>query len=61
MAPLSSRYARAFADVVLAHKLDLAKTESDLNQIVALMDTSPDLKRAWSAHQPPRVWLQSPR
>lgn len=49
MAAVSSRYARAFADVVSAHKLDAAKAIADLEQMSATLSTSADLRNIWEA------------
>jgi F-type H+-transporting ATPase subunit delta len=45
----TGRYARAFADVVFARKLDPAATLAQLQSIVALYDSSEDLRRVWES------------
>ena len=47
MAAVASRYARAFADVVLERKLDAAKSVSDLNAVAGLVAGSDDLRKTW--------------
>jgi F-type H+-transporting ATPase subunit delta len=47
VAAISSRYARALADVVFADKLDPAKTVQDLQDIAAVLHSSPDLRSVW--------------
>ena len=48
MSAFASRYARAFADVVQEHKLDVAKTTAELNSFVQLVEQSPDLMNVWT-------------
>jgi len=47
MAAITSRYARAFADVVFDRKLDANKTIADLNGIVDVVQSSSDLRKTW--------------
>jgi F-type H+-transporting ATPase subunit delta len=47
MAAVSSRYARALADVVLAEKLDAAKTVEQLASLVSAFQESRDLREVW--------------
>ncbi len=47
MAAVSSRYARAFADVVVDLKLDPGQTVAQLRSLVALVSNSADLQRVW--------------
>jgi F-type H+-transporting ATPase subunit delta len=47
MAVVTSRYARAFADVVLEHRLDPRKTEEELRSIADLLASSPELRTIW--------------
>lgn len=47
MAAVTSRYARAFADVVLERKLDPRKTEEELRSIADLLASSPELRTVW--------------
>src|SRR3954469_20717148 len=47
MAAISSRYARALADVIFAAKLDPAKSVQDLQDIANLLQSSPDLRSVW--------------
>jgi len=54
MAAVSSRYARAFADVVSMHKLDPAKTAQDLEQMAAMLDSSSDLRNIWESPSVPQ-------
>jgi F-type H+-transporting ATPase subunit delta len=49
MAAVSSRYARAFTDVVFSHKLDAVKTVQDLEAVVALLKSSEDLRNVWAS------------
>lgn len=44
MAAVTSRYARAFADVVEERKLDLAAVRSQLNEFRQLLQDSPELR-----------------
>jgi F-type H+-transporting ATPase subunit delta len=47
MAAIASRYARAFADVVFARKLNAAKSLADLHLLAGLVAGSSDLGRTW--------------
>ncbi|MGE0405002.1 MAG: ATP synthase F1 subunit delta [Candidatus Korobacteraceae bacterium] len=47
MAAVTSRYARAFADVVLAHKLDTGKIRQELASVAETLASSQDLRRLW--------------
>lgn len=47
MAAVTSRYARAFADVVFDSKLDANKVIQDLRSILALVQENPELKTVW--------------
>jgi F-type H+-transporting ATPase subunit delta len=53
MAAVSSRYARALADVVVGNKLDPAKTTLDLEQMSATMKDSADLRNLWESPSVP--------
>lgn len=53
MAAVSSRYARAFADVVMSNKLDAAKTSLDLEQMSETMKSSADLRKIWESPSVP--------
>ncbi|HJT69397.1 MAG TPA: ATP synthase F1 subunit delta [Terriglobales bacterium] len=47
MATVVSTYARAFADVVMANRLDAAKTLSETQEIAALVEQNNTLKEVW--------------
>jgi F-type H+-transporting ATPase subunit delta len=47
MASVTSTYARAFADVVFANRLDPAKTLAETQQIAALVEESKPLREVW--------------
>src|SRR5689334_4933468 len=47
MASVTSRYARAFADVVVSLKLDPNQVRAELRSIVDLLEQSIDLQRVW--------------
>src|SRR5205809_5475606 len=47
MAAVSMRYARAFADVLFAHKLDLLRATGELRDVVELIASSDALRRVW--------------
>ena len=47
MAALTSRYARAFADVIVDHKLDAAKSLSELRDIEGVLRESEALRTVW--------------
>lgn len=53
MAAVSSRYARAFADVVMSNKLDAAKTSLDLEQMSESIKGSADLRNIWESPSVP--------
>jgi F-type H+-transporting ATPase subunit delta len=53
MAAVSSRYARAFADVVMSNQLDAAKTALDLEQMSETMKSSADLRNIWESPSVP--------
>jgi F-type H+-transporting ATPase subunit delta len=55
MASVTSRYARAFADVVLAHKAQVADVRQELASLVAAMKTSGELRRVWENPSIPAV------
>jgi F-type H+-transporting ATPase subunit delta len=48
MAAFASRYARAFADVVTAHRLDVAKVTAELNSFVTMIEQTPELLNVWT-------------
>jgi F-type H+-transporting ATPase subunit delta len=47
VASVASTYARAFADVVLADRLDINRALGGLRRITGLMDESVELRRVW--------------
>lgn len=47
MAAVNSRYARAFAEVVLEQKLDAAKVIAELHSLVELVGASAELRAVW--------------
>ncbi len=47
MAAVTSRYARAFADVVEERRLDLAAVRQQLLAFAQMMDESPQLRHVW--------------
>ena len=49
MATVTNTYARAFADVVIANRLDAAKTVAEAQQIAALVRDSKPLREVWEA------------
>jgi len=49
MAAVVSRYARAFAEVVLDHKLDPKQVTEQLGMIVELYRSNPDLRGVWES------------
>ena len=49
MSAFASRYARAFADVVIAQHLDPNQVVSQLNEFVRLVESSPELKNVWQS------------
>ena len=55
MAAVSSRYARALADVVVDMKLDAQKTLAQLQSFVAMFESSDDLRKVWESPAVPAV------
>ena len=55
MAAVSSRYARAFADVVLKNQMDAAKTSLDLEQMIETVKASADLRNIWESPSVPQA------
>ena len=55
MAAVSSRYARAFADVVLKNQMDAAKTSLDLEQMIETVKASADLRSIWESPSVPQA------
>jgi F-type H+-transporting ATPase subunit delta len=49
MASVTSRYARAFADVVIDLKLDVGKIREELRSLVDTLSANPDLRQAWDS------------
>jgi F-type H+-transporting ATPase subunit delta len=49
MAAVSSRYARALADVITSSKLDVAKAVAQLGSLVAAFETSKELREVWES------------
>jgi F-type H+-transporting ATPase subunit delta len=49
MSAVTSRYARAFVDVVVGHKLDAARTLQELQTIVATYQSSAELRKVWES------------
>jgi len=49
MSAVASRYARAFADVVLEGKFDPKQVTEQLHGIVELYGSTPDLRRVWDS------------
>lgn len=49
MASVGSRYARAFADVVIELKLDPGKVREEMRTVVASVAESADLRRVWES------------
>jgi F-type H+-transporting ATPase subunit delta len=49
MAAVSSRYARALADVIADTKLDASKAVEQLRSLVAAFQDSPDLRQVWES------------
>lgn len=47
MAAVTSRYARAFADVVVGHRMDPTKVRQELAALVAVVESSLELRRVW--------------
>ena len=55
MAAVSIRYARAFADVLFAHKLDPSRALAELNDVVELVGSNVALRRVWENPAIPAV------
>lgn len=49
MSALTSRYARAFVDVVIGDRLDANRTLHDLQTIASTSQTSPELRKVWES------------
>lgn len=49
MAAVTSRYARAFADVVMERKLDGGRVRSELRSLAEIVEQNPVLRRVWEA------------
>lgn len=49
MSAVTSRYARAFADVVVGDKLDAAHTLQELQTIVSAFESSAELRKVWES------------
>jgi F-type H+-transporting ATPase subunit delta len=49
MAAVSSRYARAFADVVMERRLDAAQVRRELRSLAEVVDQNSELRRVWEA------------
>ncbi len=49
MSAVTSRYARAFVDVVVGDKLDAARTLQQLQTMVATNESSPELRKVWES------------
>lgn len=49
MAAISSRYARAFADVVMGRNLDAAQVRNELHALTAIVQQNSELRRVWEA------------
>ena len=47
MAAVTTRYARAFADVVESRKLNAEAVSAELNSLVAMLASSDDLRKVW--------------
>ena len=47
MAAISSRYARAFVEVVFEQKLDPAKTAEQLHAVEQVLAENPQLRHIW--------------
>ncbi len=54
MASVASRYARAFADVVVDLKLDPAQVREELRSLVEVVESSTELRRVWESPAIPR-------
>lgn len=53
MSAIAARYARAFADVVEAHKLDANTTIATLDSLAQLVDGSVELRNVWQSPSVP--------
>jgi F-type H+-transporting ATPase subunit delta len=49
MAAVTSRYARALADVILESRLDAARAVSDMRAMVGIVGASADLRHVWES------------
>lgn len=49
MASVTSRYARAFADVVLDLRLDVGQVREELRAVVDVVNSNPSLKTVWES------------
>jgi F-type H+-transporting ATPase subunit delta len=49
MAAISSRYARALADVVMDRKLDAAQVRRELRLLAEMVEQNDELRRVWAA------------
>ena len=49
MAAVSSRYARAFADVVMERRLDAAQVRRELRSLAEVVEQNSELRRVWEA------------
>lgn len=47
MAAVSIRYARAFADVLLQHRLDATRAMSEVNEVAELLRSNDALRKVW--------------
>src|SRR5437764_9428607 len=47
MAVVSIRYARAFADVLLQHRLDAARAMGEVNEVAELLRSNDTLRKVW--------------
>jgi F-type H+-transporting ATPase subunit delta len=54
MASLTSRYARAFADVVIDLRLDAGVVREELRQMVGIVGSSADLRKVWESPAVPQ-------
>ncbi|MFB3915248.1 MAG: ATP synthase F1 subunit delta [Terriglobales bacterium] len=54
MASVTSRYARAFADVVIDLKLDPTQVREELRSMVEVVGANPDLRRVWESPAVPQ-------
>jgi F-type H+-transporting ATPase subunit delta len=49
MSAVTSRYARAFADVVIAQRLDASRIVQELQAIASTNQSSPELRKVWES------------